>query len=334
MGKQDKSMYYDVNKTLSHNCLLNFVVGPRGVGKTYAAKRKMIRDFLKDGSQFIYLRRYDTEVKTSQMELLFSDMDKEFPDCTIEYKRKVFLCNNEPMGWAIPLSRAAQYKSVPFPRVNLIVFDEFIIDQGLIRYLPDEVQSFNEMYSTIARLRDVRVLFLSNAITFVNPYFVYYDLQMPSGKNIYKKGDVLIEMVDSPVYSKEFANTRFGKIMRDKAYGDYAINNKFLRDNEAFIVKMPPGMNARATIVVDGVELGIYTSIKDGWVVSEKVDPTVSKKVALVKADHTDETNMKQSINVQFMMEELQQKFYQGTLHFTSIKAKNLLLNKITSIRG
>ena len=44
-----KSMYYDINKTLSYNTLFNFVVGPRGAGKTYAAKKRAISNFLKRG---------------------------------------------------------------------------------------------------------------------------------------------------------------------------------------------------------------------------------------------------------------------------------------------
>ena len=49
-----KSMYYDINKTLSYNTLFNFVVGPRGAGKTYAAKKRDIINFHKMGQQFDY----------------------------------------------------------------------------------------------------------------------------------------------------------------------------------------------------------------------------------------------------------------------------------------
>ena len=166
-------MWYDVNKTLSYNCLFNFVVGPRGVGKTYSCKRRVIKDFITKGQQFIYLRRYETEIKSSQIDLFFDDIQHEFQDHALAVKKKCFYIDGKLAGWALPLSRASQFKSVPFPYVTKILFDEFIIDQGLIRYLPDEVQTFNEMYSTIARLRDVTVLFLSNAITFTNPYFPY-----------------------------------------------------------------------------------------------------------------------------------------------------------------
>lgn len=38
-------MYYEIGKALSYNCLFNFIVGMRGVGKTYAFKRWAIQDF-------------------------------------------------------------------------------------------------------------------------------------------------------------------------------------------------------------------------------------------------------------------------------------------------
>lgn len=167
-------MWYDINKTLSYNCLFNFVVGQRGVGKTYAAKKKAIKNYINKGEQFVYLRRYDTEIKASQMEKFFDDILCEFTDHSFGYVSGKFYIDEHVAGYAISLSRAAQYKSVPFPDVTLIIFDEFIIDRGLIRYLPNEVITFSEMYSTIARLRDVIVLFLSNAITFTNPYFLFF----------------------------------------------------------------------------------------------------------------------------------------------------------------
>ena len=44
-------MWYDISKTLSYNALFNFVIGARGVGKTYAFKRWAIKDFLKNKKQ-------------------------------------------------------------------------------------------------------------------------------------------------------------------------------------------------------------------------------------------------------------------------------------------
>ena len=61
----DTSIYYDISDTLTHNALYNFIIGERGCGKTYSSKKFAIRRFLKTGEQFIYLRRYKSELSES-----------------------------------------------------------------------------------------------------------------------------------------------------------------------------------------------------------------------------------------------------------------------------
>ena len=46
------------------------------------------------------------------------------------------------MGYAVNLSTAGMKKSVAYPLVTRIIYDEFTIEKGFIRYLPNEVQSF------------------------------------------------------------------------------------------------------------------------------------------------------------------------------------------------
>lgn len=329
-----EAMWYDVNKTLSYNCLFNFVVGPRGVGKTYSCKRRVIKDFITKGQQFIYLRRYETEIKSSQIDLFFDDIQHEFQDHALAVKKKCFYIDGKLAGWALPLSRASQFKSVPFPYVTKILFDEFIIDQGLIRYLPDEVQTFNEMYSTIARLRDVTVLFLSNAITFTNPYFLYYDLSLQKGQKILRKNDILLELVDSPAYTEKAKSTRFGKIIAETEYGKYAMENEFLRDTASFIEKMPCPGTCIMTIRVSGNELGVYTILgSDLWYITESYDPTCNKHISLSVDEHDETTELRNSKDALIWLGALQQKYYRGEVRFTTMKAKNLISNSLMILR-
>lgn len=327
-------MWYDIDKTLSYNALLNFVVGVRGVGKTYACKKRVIKNFLKDGSQFVYLRRFDTEIKQSQLQNFWNDVCVEFGEHEFGVKGKTFFIDDKVCGYAISLTKAAQYKSVPFPDVTMIIFDEFIIDEGLIRYLPDEVTAFNELYSTVARLRDVRVFFLSNAITFTNPYFLYFDIEKPTGKNkIKKKGDILIQFVENEDYINAYLGTRFGKIISNTEYSNYAMRNKFLRDNNSFIMKMPPNMVCKAVLIVDEQHLGLYTGNVDNWFISDTYDKTCTNMIAISANSHNEETSMRQAVKNQLLLEDLQQRYFRGDLRFTSIRAKNLISKKLFSIR-
>ena len=57
----DEGDYYDLHNLLTRNAPWNFIIGARGLGKTFAAKRYGIKEYLKHGHEFIYLRRTDVE---------------------------------------------------------------------------------------------------------------------------------------------------------------------------------------------------------------------------------------------------------------------------------
>ena len=58
---EHQNIYYDMSKLLSFNKFLNISIGARGLGKSYAAKRWAINNWLKNKKQFVYIRRYKTE---------------------------------------------------------------------------------------------------------------------------------------------------------------------------------------------------------------------------------------------------------------------------------
>lgn len=324
-------LWYDLNRTLSYNCLLNFIIGQRGCGKTYALKKRAISQFLKNGSQFVYLRRFDTEVKQGQIDKFFADISQEFEGHELVAKRGTFYCDDEAMGYYMPLSRAQHYKSVPFPKVELVIFDEFIIDQGLIRYLPNEVETFNEMYSTIARLRDVPVFFLSNAITFTNPYFLYFSIKIKPGEKLWRKGDVLVEYVENKEFVEVAKSTRFAKVIAEKDYAKYAIENKFLRDNDAFVSALPGGAKCTAQLLIEGISCGLFETPGGTYYISDKIDNTCKIKVNIDKQLQEDFYSKDGGIG-EGVIKKILLAHYQRNLLFTNINVKNLFVRKL--LRG
>src|SRR5688572_15284043 len=80
--KRDKNKitaYYSFAKLDSYNAYYNMAVGGRGIGKTYGRKRKAIRDAIRKGKKFIYMRRYKEELQLAK-ETFFTDVQHEFPD--------------------------------------------------------------------------------------------------------------------------------------------------------------------------------------------------------------------------------------------------------------
>lgn len=318
--------YYSVDTALSKNRLFNFIVGPRGVGKTYGAKKRVIKNFLKDGSQFVYIRRYDTELKKAEMQKFFDDVCEEFPECGFYAGNGVFRINDMIAGWYMPLSKSQLFKSVPFPRVTLIIFDEFIIDVGTYRYLPNEVTTFLEAYSTISRDRDVPVLFLSNAITFTNPYFLYFDLKLEKGQTVKLLPDICLEMVENKEYEEHMANTRFGRLTAGTAYNKYAFQNSFLRDNDTFIESIPSNARYVCTLVIDGEKLGVhYETLNDMYYIAEKIDGSCNIRLVFNQEDHDNSTLYVKNSNVVVLT--LSEYFSAGRVRFETVKAKNLSYN-------
>ena len=232
--------YYNFDRINSYNACFNFILTNRGYGKSYGAKERVIKRFKKYGEQFVYVRRYKTELK--KLSMFFDDIKEKFPNDKFAVIGNKFYMNKKVIGYAIALSTSLIEKSTPYPLVCTIIFDEFIVDKGHIKYIPNEVDIFLELYSTIARKRNnVKVYFLANNISDVNPYFIYFDITPKKGERftLAKQGKIIIEKSEDDVFMEEMSQTDFGIIVSGTKYGDYAINNKSLRDTDTFIKKIP-----------------------------------------------------------------------------------------------
>ena len=278
-------MYWNINEVMSYAALFNFILGARGVGKTFGCKDWVIKRFLNYGEQFIYLRRYKTEFK--KIGQFFADIEDKYSDHELKTTNaKEFYIDGKLAGCTLALSTAKTEKSVAFPKVKWIIFDEFILDKGNYHYLPDEVTNFLECYSTIARDRDVVVFFISNAITVTNPYFIYFDITLPYGKDIAVKNDILIQYIHNEEYAEHMNQTRFGKIIQGTEYGNYAINNEFYRDTKMFIGKKPKSARYLFTFVYGGEKFGVWYDYNSGYYVSKDIDPFCKLVYTFSMDDH------------------------------------------------
>jgi hypothetical protein len=171
----DKSLYYNPNKMLSYNRILNFVIGARGIGKSYAWKVHPIKRFLKYGEQFIYLRRYKPELK--KVNQYFDNVKDEFPGVELKVKGREFYINGKLAGWAIPLSSWQSEKSNAYPNVSTIIFDEFLREKDNSGYMPNEVSALLNLMDTVFRDREnCRCVAFPMRVSVVNPYFLYFNL--------------------------------------------------------------------------------------------------------------------------------------------------------------
>ena len=336
------SIYYDFNKLFTYPFLLAFVIGERGVGKTFGCKKYMLKRWLENGEQFIYLRRYKTELDTA-LTTFWSDLQANgiYDDHKLKVKKSKMLtefsCDGEICGYAVPLSTANILKSTSFPKVKYIVFDEFLLDgaSGTYRYLRDEVTMMLDIIETVGRLRDIKVIFLGNALSITNPYFAYFNLDLPYNSEFrtFKDGLIVVNYIKNIAYREAKKKTKFGRLINGTNYGEYAIDNKMLRDNTHFIGKKPPDAKFYGMLIVNGANVGIWTA-NDGYLyLSTQYDPNTKSKFACDYNDHTEQTifvNARDNMYIRLCLRA----YKQALLKFENQKIKNNvtnLLNKCIS---
>jgi hypothetical protein len=327
-------MFYDPHDLLTRNALFNFVIGNRGAGKTYSFKKWAIKDFLKTGAQFIYLRRYKTEF--DDFKNFFADVSQEFPNVEFEVKGKLLFINGHLAGYGVALSTALTKKSVSYHLVNKIGFDEFVIDSKVIHYLSNEVTMFLEFYETVARMRDnVRSVFLSNAVSVVNPYFLYWNIRPKGNKRFTKHGHILIEFVKNQDFIEAKYKTRFGQIIKGTRYGDYAVENQYLKDNENFVEKKTGDARFEFSIVFNEHTYGFWTDYKAGLCfVSHDFDPSSSMQFVLTDAEHRPNMMLIKSANRSHLLKGAIQSYEGGWLRFEDMQIKNQSIEIFTLLGG
>lgn len=248
-------MWYEPGHTLTHNALINMIIGPRGCGKTYGLKTWCIKRFIKYKEQFMYVRRYQDELDMVKKNL-FDDTPYN-----IESDGSCYVMEKNIVGYCCSLSTSHKLKSASFPEVTTVVFDEFIIDtKKNQRYLKNEVDTFLNLLETIIRTRDnVRVFMLANSLSFVNPYTMYWQLQN-SGKQFSKSqnGLVLCELFQDEEFKEMKEKTRFGQLTKGTQFADMSVDNKFILDSTTFIGRKTGNWKYWCGIVLEGQTLGVW----------------------------------------------------------------------------
>lgn len=321
-----KDLYYDPQKMLSYNRILNFIIGARGIGKSFSMKVHPIRRFLKHGEQFIYVRRYKDELKKVQN--YFNDIKASglFPDVTFVVKGRMFYINGKLAGWAIPLSIWQSEKSNAYPLVSTIIFDEFIREKDNSGYIPNEVPALLNLMDTVFRDREnVRCICLSNAVSVVNPYFLYFGIVPDINKRFNAYKNILVEIPDSKDFSQERRKTRFGQLIDGTEYGDMSLDNEFVNDSQVFIDKRSKESRFSFAVVYKGMTMGIWVDVDLGLMyLSHDYDPSTKHIYALTTDDLKENNMMMTGWKQNYYLKKMVSAFLNGYLRFDNQVLRNV----------
>lgn len=182
------SKYYTLDRIKKVDAQFKILLGGRNIGKSYATKHDVLKECYQSGKEFIYLRRWDRDIKTQNVLNYFADVDvsgiTDGKYTNIDVFHGVIYFHNVDedgkktdkltLGYAHALNLNERYKSQIFPRVIYIIYEEFITDEG---YLPDECNKLQNYVSTIFRERSGVVYMVGNTISKLCPYFNEWRLE-------------------------------------------------------------------------------------------------------------------------------------------------------------
>lgn len=336
----NKDIFYNPERIISYNALLNIIIGERGVGKSYSFKTYAVKRFLNKGKQFAFIRRYDTDLEESvgktEDNKFFEQIRKEFPNSTFKITkskkvRRLYI-DNKICGYALPLSAADSLKSSTYENVDTIIYDEFQLKEGSTQhYLKNEPEIILDLIETIGRLRDIRVYCLGNAISSTCPLMIYFNITLPYNTDIktFKEGTIAIEYIKNEKYREVKKASRFGKLIDGTRYGKYAIDNEFLMDSKSFIKKKDGNARFYFILYINGNTYGIWRDFKNQLIyVSKDIDPNCPIKFAIHEEDHNEST-MLAKVRSNFWFKQIINHYRLARLCFENQAVKNIFMQEL-----
>ena len=343
MKKDVYGKFYNPNIILSYGKVLNFTIGSRSIGKSTGWALFLLLEWINKGRQFIYVRRTMDETQLTAPTYFDNAVnilqDKGYDITEFYYKGGQYFLNGELCGYAIPLSLQQKYKSSNYSAVWWILYDEFMVMPGGSRYLGGsnnaiyEVEAMTSLFQTVDRgigraFRDeCRIIFVGNAGTFFNPFFINYGVDRylrPDTKYLSpKQGIYVLELTKETEATKEIKNSNGYKMSTEKTKA-YAYENQYADISATdFIVKEPKGThNMLCNFVYDGQIYGLYSYAEEGFLYVNHKECLGKPTLALTTADHKPNYLMIKTYHNHPLTQLLKQMYDVGSIRFADYKCK------------
>lgn len=193
-----------------------FVYSGRNRGKSYEISTQLLADAWYDRRLFGYIRR--NKATTFEIEQYFADKLDFIRDMTdgtregiTQNRGKLYLFHtvddektgarkrvlDEHVGYFYSLSIQGSYKSLQYPDVWNLLYEEVLTDGT---YLGAEPEKLMNLWSTVSRSRPgFRMWLISNTVSIVNPYSTAWGLQLARNK----PGDIRLTKLYLKSYNKD-----------------------------------------------------------------------------------------------------------------------------------
>lgn len=294
-----------------------FIIGGRSVGKTVNSLAQNVKFCYENDKRFIYMRRWQADFERSGGHLdlpLISEISgldvqvKLFDDGTgtkrqmivaghakettdKHGKTKIILEDAKGVGYFVALSTAQKTRSSAWPKVWLIIYDEFIPVDG--RELPKggEWDAYVGFLQTVFRdPRKAKSLFIANAVPGgeFNSYFIKLNL-FPQGKvtRDRERGIKIIQYAENQGLIKERKSAKLFKILESTGdTQDDFTQAKFVYGKD-FIKKLTGKSKSKIIYKLENKPYGLWYNKTSGYIISTKFDKSCNSKYILDGIDPT-----------------------------------------------
>lgn len=236
--------FYDAREAIYNECPFCFIIGGRGIGKTYSCLWEMC----KTRTSHIYLRNQQNEIdlccNATVNPYKSVNMDKGF-DYYVESKKDFALIKEmeEVRGYAFALSTFGKMRGADFSEIDVVIRDEFV---KTTQEYKKEADDFFNFYETVARNREskdgrkpLKVISLSNAVSIASPLLRELGL-IGVIENMLRKGQRKYTDVERGIFihlpwDADFAEfkgeTALYKLTKGTKYYKHAVENQFAYDS-------------------------------------------------------------------------------------------------------
>ena len=340
--------YYDGTKLLSmldingNKPEIYMVTTNRTGGKTTYFGRLAINRFIKNGSKFGLIYRYNYELDDI-VDKFYKDIGSLFfKDKEMTSKRRAngifheLFLDGKSCGYALSLNNADMIKKYShlFSDIELLIFDEFQSETN--HYCDNEVKKLLSVHTSIARgqgkqVRYVPVIMIGNAVSIINPYYIELGIsaRLKDDTKFLKGDGFILEQGYIDTASIAQKESGFNRAFSRNKYVAYSSENVYLNDSKAFVEKPTGDSRYIATLKYNDTYYGIREFLEDGIIYcDDRPDKTFRLKITVTTADH--EINYVMLKRNDMFLSNLRFYFEKGCFRFKDLRCKEAVLKALS----
>lgn len=254
----DKNGYLDFNAVNKSDCTWNFIIGGRGIGKTFGA---ILRE-IKEGRKFLFLRKQQNQADLisrpdfSPVAPVASFLGIEPVYKPLSKNHAGIYVNDELIGMTAALTTFSNLRGFSAEWVQDIIYDEFL-GEPHEKKIKNEWSILANVYETVNRNRElagkdpVRLYALANSTNIANDYFVQlqvveklYKIQQKQSDHpyvVYKRDDLQVIYITKSPISDRKKHTALYRLTAGSEYENMALYSQFDVSNYENIRSEPIG---------------------------------------------------------------------------------------------